>query len=319
MTTGCNSRRGFTLVELLVVIAIIGILVALLLPAIQAAREAARRSSCSNNLKQMGLALHGYHDSHKAFPSGVATGTVGGGEQGFGWAVALLPYMEEHSLYDLIHPDWKPRVFQITFNATGKIVPGGDRVVQVFRCPSSEMEAFPTDDPADDRLPPWAEGYATSDYKGCNGSDTGDTLAAGSDTIGIFCTQKELKDVAKRIKLGIKDVTDGLNQTLAFGESAYYQEPEIEKWPYWIGGVMEDESVLFKTNEDNPIGCEISPKAVDGFATAKSDECAFSWHSGGAFFGFADGSVHFLQESIDLNTYRNLGNIADGNVVSDYR
>ena len=319
MSAGSNSRRGFTLVELLVVIAIIGILVALLLPAIQAARESARRSQCSNNLKQMGLALHGYHDTRKAFPMGVAGGLIGGGEQGFGWAVALLPGLEEKVLYDLINPNWQPRVFQDTFNTTGKIVPGGDQVLQVVRCPSSEMEPFPTDDPADDRLPPWAEGYATSDYKGCNGSDTGDTIAAGSDTIGMFCTAKELWNVAKRKKLAIKDVTDGLNQTIAFGESAYYKEPDLEKWPYWIGGIMEDESVLFKTNEDNPIGCEISPKAIVSFALARDDECAFSWHNGGAFFGFADGSVHFLQESIDVKTYRNLGNIADGNVVSEFR
>ena len=92
------SRRivpGFTLVELLVVIAIIGVLVSLLLPAINAAREAARRTECTNNLRQLGLALANYHGANKRFPTGVAGGEVARPEQGYGWAVALLPFLEE--------------------------------------------------------------------------------------------------------------------------------------------------------------------------------------------------------------------------------
>ena len=307
-----SRRRGFTLVELLVVIAIIGILVALLLPAIQAARESARRMSCSNNLKQMGLALHGYHDARKAFPAGVAGGRVARPEEGYGWAVALLPYMEEQSLYDRMKPDWQAAPFRRAFNETGAIVPGGDAVLTVFRCPSSGMLPQLTEATVE-----FVNGYATSDYKACNGSDT-----SGHDGHGMFCTIRELWDLNGRTKLSIKDVTDGLTQTIAFGESAYYMTAgpsEINKWPFWIGGVVEDESALFKSNERNPINCQITGKSVDAFGDAIDDACAFSWHTGGAFFCFGDGSVHFLQESIDIATYENLGNIADGNVVRDFR
>lgn len=309
VSIGSKSGRGFTLVELLVVIAIIGILVALLLPAIQAARESARRANCVNNLKQMGLALHGYHDTYKAFPVGVAGGPVAHAEKGFGWAVRLLPYLEEQTLYNKINPDWRPNIFRITFDATGAIVPGGDTQLEVFRCPSSEMESHATNED----LPEYAIGYATSDYKGCNGSD-----ASGNEGHGIFCTVKELKHNNNRTKLSIKDVLDGLSKTIAVGESAYYKVPEVINWPFWIGAIVEDESALFKTNEKCPINCEISPIAEAAFDTAKDDACAFSWHPGGAQFLFADGSVHFLQDSIDVATYENLGNIADGNVIAGF-
>jgi len=99
--TRSKQRRAFTLVELLVVIAIIGILVALLLPAVQAAREAARRAQCSNNLKQMGLAAHNYHDTFRSFPPGAITdGPCCSAKSRVNWAIALLPYMEQTSLYD---------------------------------------------------------------------------------------------------------------------------------------------------------------------------------------------------------------------------
>lgn len=314
VSMGSNSRRGFTLVELLVVIAIIGILVALLLPAIQAARESARRASCTNNLKQMGLALHGYHDVRKSFPLGVSGGRTGRTEEGYGWAVSLLPSLEEKTLFDLIKPDWKQSPFRRAFVASGKIVPGGDTPLEVFRCPSSELEPHLTEgkgEPLD-----FVVGYATSDYKGCNGSD-----ASGLTGYGMFCTAAELWKNNSRTKLAIKDVIDGLSKTLAVGESAYYsleEETNINKWPFWIGGVHEDESTLFKTNALCPINCNLSPIAESSFVYAREDACAFSWHPGGAQFLFADGSVHFLQDSIDVATYENLGNIADGNIVAGF-
>ena len=111
--TRATSGRGFTLVELLVVIAIIGILIALLLPAVQAAREAARRSQCTNNLKQIGLAMHNYHDTHRTFPAGwIYLGTSGRPE--YGWAVNILPFMEQSPLYNQLNPGGIPLHIRIT-------------------------------------------------------------------------------------------------------------------------------------------------------------------------------------------------------------
>jgi prepilin-type N-terminal cleavage/methylation domain-containing protein len=131
-----KSRVGFTLVELLVVIAIIGILVALLLPAVQAAREAARRSECTNNLKQIGVALHNYHDTHKMFPPGwiPQTGMPGGGSgYAWGWGTAILPFMEQASLPDQI------QYGKITIYAAAgdpAILPLMQTPIAPYRCPS---------------------------------------------------------------------------------------------------------------------------------------------------------------------------------------
>lgn len=111
MKTGFRSRDGFTLVELLVVIAIIGILVGLLLPAVQAAREAARRMSCQNNLKQMGLALHNYEGVFGKLPPAMFGSPMNGNtldDDGFGWQVAILPFIEQQNMYDLMQPNGQP-------------------------------------------------------------------------------------------------------------------------------------------------------------------------------------------------------------------
>jgi len=315
--------RGFTLVELLVVIAIIGVLIALLLPAVQAARETARRAQCTNNLKQLGLALHSHHDAHNQYPLGIADaeknyidaeGYPRSEEEGYGWGTALLPYMDEQPLFDLIHPDWKASPFVIYYTLNSTIVPGGDTELAVFRCPSSDLpshvpETLGTVAGTWTLSEQFVLGYATSDYKACNGNDRDE---------GMFCPLSEcLKPangkIARRL-VSAKDVTDGLSNTLAFGESAY--APELEKWPFWIGGVTEDESALFKTDIHNFINCDIVPKSTDNFPNASDDECAFGWHAGGAFFCFGDGSVHFLNENIDFQIYEYLGNIADGQIIS---
>ncbi|MEX0818470.1 MAG: DUF1559 domain-containing protein, partial [Pirellulaceae bacterium] len=138
-----SKHRGFTLVELLVVIAIIGILVALLLPAVQAAREAARRMQCSNNLKQLGLALHNYHDTLKTFPPGYVSNRPGvegssswcrsGGVQGAPWTALILPYMEQQNLHDQFN-------FNVPFQATSnQMAPPNSNVViplDTYSCPS---------------------------------------------------------------------------------------------------------------------------------------------------------------------------------------
>ena len=148
-----SYRNGFTLVELLVVIAIIGILVGLLLPAVQAAREAARRMQCGNNLKQMGLALHNYESGFKKLPPAAYGANPLKGEpsgeddDGFGWMVSILPYIEQQSLYDTIRPNGH---FGVLGNETiraivypeipaGQVFRGGDQIVSTYRCPSSAL------------------------------------------------------------------------------------------------------------------------------------------------------------------------------------
>ena len=150
-----NRRaHGFTLIELLVVIAIIAILIALLLPAVQQAREAARRTQCKNNLKQVGLALHNYHDVHKMFPMGAFSAIDddnGCDDDGYGWGVMLLPYIDQAPLYQKLPMTATaangftsvddPRganwcVFKNYFESNGTIIPGGDTILPAFRCPS---------------------------------------------------------------------------------------------------------------------------------------------------------------------------------------
>jgi type II secretory pathway pseudopilin PulG len=304
-------------VELLVVIAIIGLLIGLLLPAVQAARETARRSQCQNNLKQMGLALNNYEQQFEQYPIGVSGDTGGYSDDGFGWAMWLLPFVEEQPLYDRIAPRPTPGIFAKTYQKTKAIIPGGDTVVPVFRCPNSQLGSHSVDM---DRGP-MANGYATSDYKASTGEGDG----------GMFYKVEDGVNHPNSTRVRPADVTDGLSKTIALGESAYYIRPRDainHDWPIWMGayGAGSDEATLFKTDRKSIINCGIAPKNIEMFRVRSSqnpfgpidDDCAFSWHDGGAFFAFADGSVHFLEDSINIDTYRWLGTKDDGEVIGDY-
>jgi prepilin-type N-terminal cleavage/methylation domain-containing protein len=364
-----RARRGFTLVELLVVIAIIGILIALLLPAVQAAREAARRAQCQNNLKNDALAVIGFVEANNRYPIGVLggdpryvppaivnrAGDDGGDagicDKGIGWIAWILPYLEEQALHDLVFdrtpldgnglapsdPFPFPNMLTTAPQVLGiRIWYGGDTVLPTFRCPSSQLPDWATES-----LPEYeyTDGYATSDYKGSNG-------AADQGIFSHLCDNARAvvrgfgNDAQPVIvsKMRPEKVTDGLTKTLLIGESSYYvRQPGAggegnEYWPIWMGAVGSDENTLFKTADDAPIGCEISPKMeasfFDGLRPGQSvidqgggpsdDDCAFSWHHNGAYFAFCDGSVHFLTEDIDIETYKNLGQRNDGNVIDGF-
>ena len=339
MTRKCS--RGFTLVELLVVIAIIGILVALLLPAIQAAREAARRAQCQNNLKQMTLALLNFSDTTKEFPRGAYTGRLKSDQDGLGWATKILPHIEEQPLYDkLVHngltvggfsydgDPWQPGIFQVAYAGGTGIIAGGEAVLAAFRCPSVDLpDHVPT---SSSGVVLRNTGYAVSHYKASRGyCDLGMFWRTGEgwnaeecediDLNGDGVIEKVAQDRMTRVRL--QDVLDGTSKTIAVGEAAYVYSADLKDYPIWMGTAKEDGSILFKT--ESPINCNISGKRV--FPMSKEeidqmtgdDDCAFSWHMNGAFFGFVDGSVRFLTETVEKRFFAVLGNRSDGEVIGD--
>jgi len=347
-------QNGFTLVELLVVIAIIGILVALLLPAIQAAREAARRSACSNNLKQITLALLNFHDVARQFPRGVYSAPTGSfSKDGLGWATKILPQIEEQGVYDrLVNNDlppnagvtykgdpWQPYVFRVAHQNGLRPIAGGDKVIDAFRCPSVDL---PVHVPSGSYFNPVSTadlrntGYATSHYKASRGPcDRGMFWRTEEGLrVAVPCTQVQVdingdgvideadffaKDRYTRIR--IQDVLDGTSKTIAIGEAAYFTQ--AASFPMWMGCTDEDGSVLFKT--EFPINCNLGgPRDFPLSSTDQAqllggdDDCAYSWHTGGALFGFVDGSVRFLTENLDVRAFVLLGDRMDGQIISDF-
>ncbi len=347
------TRTGFTLVELLVVIAIIGILVALLLPAVQSAREAARRTSCMNNLKQIGLALLSFHDVDQAFPKGAYTADPGDSrrEDGLGWATKILPYIEQQAVYDRLVNNgiafgsvnydgnpWQPKIFAAA-NVAGRLpLAGGEAVISAFRCPSSDLpERVP--DPSyfgDGGGPAPNFGHGVSNYKGSRGyCDGGMFLRTeemlNNDRCGTVDINGDgvLDDQDLVVKTPIRKITlakipDGTSKTISIGEAAY--AVDIRSFPNWLGTYTEDGAILFKT--ENVINCNIGgtsfplsgPDAtrLQVLPASDRDDCAFSWHPGGAHFGFVDGSVQLLPEDLDLQVFVLLGERADGVVVDGF-
>ncbi len=335
MSKSFSVRPAFTLVELLVVIAIIGILVGLLLPAVQAAREAARRMQCSNNLKQMGLALHNYESTYKKLPVALMANPNGSAldDDGFGWAVSLLPFIEQTNLYNQINPNGTPGILgqQAIFDQFYPgltMVPGGDTKIATYRCPSSAM---PDVVPATFSIPgapnaaptqfPRSVGYATNDYKAAGGA----CPPYGDDGV--------MHKIREQRHIGFGQITDGLSNTLAIAESSYVssnvgggagrrQNPptpvtNFRDWPTWIGafGSGQDETVRFNGRTTAPVNCQCKPSTM---YQAISDDCAFSYHTGGVQVVFCDGSVHFISENIAVETWCHLNAKSDGQVLGQW-
>ncbi|MGL4514018.1 MAG: DUF1559 domain-containing protein [Lacipirellulaceae bacterium] len=343
-----GSSAAFTLVELLVVIAIIGILVALLLPAVQAARESARRMSCSVNLKQIGLALLGHHDTFKTFPRGAYTAvpspTVKSRlEDGLGWASRILPQLEQQPVHDQLVNNgiafngldydgnpWQPFIFTAAERTAKLPIAGGRAVISTFRCPSVELPDFIPDGSYFGAANAARNfGHAVSHYKGSRGyCDRGMFLRTqemlkpdecDDDVTGDGTLDVTVKDVYRK-PFGIEDVTDGTSKTIIVGEAAYVAE--LKSFPMWLGTYDEDGSTLFKTRD--VINCNIGGAAfplstfdIDRLPTGSgTDDCSYSWHPGGAYFSFVDGSVHFLTEDLDVRLFWLLGDRYDGLTIN---
>jgi len=308
--TNSKIRPGFTLVELLVVIAIIGILIALLLPAVQAAREAARRTQCTNNLKQFGLALQNYHGVHGVFPSNSRWWSGDGVLRKGSVHVKLLPFIEGdtfHSLLDFegdvvaqIENDENLRTTQISF----------------MRCPSDDFPAL-TDD-----------GFATTNYGTSVGSqqtygfcDTypGNTFKNGPSADANSENGAEISGVFSRRgwAASIREITDGTSHTIAMGEALPGCSTSIQS-PWWLGGQWYSGTappINFPTCPGEGLGNDGSPnRNCNSWNNWVTDGGFKSRHPGGAHFVLCDASVQFIQDDIDYLNYQRRGDRRDGTV-----
>lgn len=316
-TRNAVRSRGFTLVELLVVIAIIGVLVSLLLPAVQAARMAARRMQSQNNLKQIGLALHNHHDTLGKFPPGFQSGypdqpvpTVNAAP-GWAWPTFLLPYVEQGVIYDRLRldlPCWDP--------ANADVVKTG---VPVFLCPGAP-NLEPTMQVKDDSGGIMAV-FGRSHYVANNGQDEtwGHSMAnyASLPGVGPFY---------RNSKVRMADVTDGLSNTVFIGEHTTISDKT------WVG-VIPGASVCpidpyrfpFTTCDDAAtlVLCHSGPAALEpgivhppSFPTCHVCQMYAPWPGGHVLLG--DGSVRFIPTSINLNTWAALSSIKMGDVPGEF-
>ena len=330
MTRPRTSPRtlGFTLVELLVVIAIIGILVALLLPAVQAARESSRRIQCGNNLKQLGLALHNYHDSLGRFPLGASHpdaanwGSIDPNHHG-SLMVALLPFFEQQNVYDSC--DFKTNTaYNSVMLGSGKKV--NEQWLSALICPSDEKKNWDGNplyhsSAASTKGQPWA----TSHYAASMGNQKfgtcpfgGNMFGTGPSDHGHDLTGQEMSGVFSHIAWGaaINEILDGTNNTIALGEI----RPKCS-W-HARDGWMHINALWFATTcPINYRNCPNEPGYQASCAAPNAWSCDMGFksrHPGGAQFVFCDGSVHFLTENIDYNTYQKLGDRRDGMAVGAY-
>jgi prepilin-type N-terminal cleavage/methylation domain-containing protein len=324
------KNRGFTLVELLVVIAIIGILVGLLLPAVQAAREAARRMQCSNNLKQIALAAHNYHDAHKKFPIGQHLfGTmVNGASRGLGynWSFALLPFIEQTSLYNQF--DNRFAVFEKTITQNGILAA---TPLAAFSCPSDKKP--PTIDLTSEAIRP----TATTSYKAVNGSyNNGFSTPTSNDPTAFNGTFER----DSRAIYSIANLIDGTSNTIIFAETRWGMNASGRTRTY-LYGASDPTSTQWASgaSECSFLNGQTAMNWVITVATSSANRTAGSFHTGGAQFAFGDGSIHFISENIDhtasgyfaaapymqgataprntmpFGTYQRLFAVADGQVV----
>ena len=330
--------RGFTLVELLVVIAIIGILVGLLLPAVQAAREAARRMSCSNNLKQLGLALHNYHDTFNAFPLGALYTTDTWNSNQTTWLVRVLPFVEQKAAFD--RADFsnrgRNRAFGAAFHATYD--PNLVRSFEIpgYRCPSDPGSQATTGQ----------TGIAPTSYVACIGS--------ANNLVGFNpCCPATLPDLsggrianltwgymafngstgnywgifAANSRTRIAQITDGTSNTMAVSETLVGALSNTNPgsvtactgggtnlptrgYSWYYGSTATWQYNTIRPPNPSAIDCERQGFQINMAARSK--------HTGGVQAALADGSVRFVSENINLTTWQWLGNRADGQVLGEF-
>ena len=331
----CRSR-GFTLIELLVVIAIIAILIALLLPAVQQAREAARRSTCKNNLKQVGLAMHNYHDTFNKFP---IESQSRGGHFGVSWWAGILPYLDQATIYNKLtfngaHPGWV-HSGQSGGGANGRIINGV--VIPVMLCPSSPLPELQAGAGS------WP--ITAAQYSAISGAVNGNgfTNRPGQETACCACCGGSAGN--GRISSGgilvinhanaIRDITDGASNTAMVGESADFvysnsartsKQTDIQGAHAWLMGTNERTRVESGGNKQrafNMTTLRYPPNSVYANLAGVnrnfgSNNGLYSAHTGGVHVLLADGSVRFISDNINMLTLKRLCSKADGQVIGEF-
>jgi prepilin-type N-terminal cleavage/methylation domain-containing protein/prepilin-type processing-associated H-X9-DG protein len=333
--TKTGRASGFTLIELLVVIAIIAVLIGLLLPAVQAARQAAFRAQCLNNMRQMGIGMHNYHDTSGSFPSGIIMHVIdvtygpGGtvitpsvtpfcqpavpvfadlyGYPGWGWGTMMLPQVEQSVIYNQFNFSFTAVDWQ---NDTASLIP-----LSTFLCPADAApRSFPVTD-AWGVTPPTPLVLPTSNYLGVLG--TGVTPLIPTTFDGMFGSNSQIN---------VRDVADGTSQTLAVGERSYtssystwmamvpggwlFPTPVVNQGgPYAPAGGVPSCGMLLA-----PVGLVDAPRTPNNKSGHPEDFS--SRHTGGANFLFADGSVRFVKDSVSYRVFVSLATRAGGEVVS---
>ncbi|MES2793831.1 MAG: DUF1559 domain-containing protein [Planctomycetota bacterium] len=314
-----HRRRGFTLIELLVVIAIIAVLISLLLPAVQQAREAARRSQCKNNLKQIGLALHNYNDPHGVMPPGSivlinAAGTGAGGH-GWTWHASILPFIDQGNLYNAIGGAPDGMGYEQGDQNSPKQLKIRDTIISVFWCPSQP----------DVRTGSQKNLYQPSNYNGNMGTRIGDgsddCLSGSVATIAEMSTKpwgcmngNGIFFVSSGVRY--RDVTDGLSNTIFVSEVPDTGGNAMDKFDAGC-----DRRAVFATGAESNPPTEMSEYLIAAEGNdpinGGAEEAAGSWHVGGAHFVFGDGSVRFLSENMNMPTYQAISTRSGGEVVGE--
>ena len=334
MARQSHRRQGFTLIELLVVIAIMAVLIALLLPAIQRARAAARKAACSNNLKQIGLALHNYHDAHQIFPPGFVEqsprGTTGGN---WSWGALILPFLEQAGLHGELHVGEVSARVAHGSNLGGTVRSALNQRIEVMRCPADQSIVMDRRFRSSDGSTGSSGGYnksAKANYVAVNGSAKPDydpgfsasdwTSWSKTDANGMFYANSNIR---------LRDLTDGTAFTLMVGERV--KDLPTAGAPIncraasaYVAGMYttagEYHSIYSQTSVLGTLAAPINGGDSDSCTRAFS-----SLHDGGSQFLFADGAVHYISENIDhkVNGIVNsvleyLVELRDGNPVGEF-
>ena len=348
MITRSRRQRGFTLIELLVVIAIIAVLIALLLPAVQQAREAARRTQCKNSLKQIGLAMHNYHDVFNQLPPGYIAkipGNIVSSEKSlWSWSAFILPYIDQAPLYNQITPGTV-----LLENALVSFPGALQTKIAMFRCAS---DTGPNLNNYIDNVNT-AGSTTTNNYNANVVDSNGNTVAITTSNYVMVSgpadsTTPAVRDPSQSLKeplgvgfqnsfVGFRDITDGTSNTLMVGERAWSYKGRVlgAATMFGFSASVDDPgaSSNIKTAGINAIG--LTYNGINATLGIQHDRRGFSSsHVGGAHFLLCDGSVHFISENIDYlkltattapvpfgcvtTTFAKMACRADGQVIGEF-